>query len=65
MAPPTVADLNLWPYPLRRLCEAYGVDAVWTIGLDVLGYPPLWDPGGAEIAAIKTRLRAFFQPKGQ
>lgn len=56
MPPETAADLTLWPYLLRRECEAHGVAAVWKTGLAILGYPPLWDPPIRDIRTIIATL---------
>jgi hypothetical protein len=48
-----------WSAPLRPYVEAHGADAVYRIGLDVLGYPPAWSASTKENAAVINAMEAL------
>lgn len=47
----------MWTAPLLKLIQLHGADAVWTTGLEVLGYPALWAQTGKEVLAITEALK--------
>lgn len=49
-------DRTLWPAPLHHYLQAIGAEAVWIIGLEVLGYPPNWCLSGKEFVTLTTAI---------
>lgn len=50
--PPGCRLVSQWPAPLQSFCLALGVDAVYEVGLDVLGFPPTWANTARELFAV-------------
>jgi hypothetical protein len=48
-----------WSAPLRPYVETHGADAVWIVGIDVLGYPPPWAASTKENAAVINAMDAL------
>lgn len=53
----------MWTAPLLKLIQLHGADAVWTTGLEVLGYPALWAQTGKEVLAITGALQKRKEEK--
>lgn len=47
----------MWTAPLLKLIQLHGADAVWQMGLEVLGYPPVLAQTGKEVLAITDALQ--------
>jgi hypothetical protein len=45
-----------WPAQLRNLVQSYGADAVFSRGLETLGYPPTWIHTAPEASRVATAL---------
>jgi hypothetical protein len=41
---------------IRPLVAKYGWRRVWRVGIDVLGYPPTWEPSLIEVLNLKSEL---------
>jgi hypothetical protein len=46
-----------WPAPLRSIVMAREADAVWTKGLEILGYPPTWATTGKELDQVRQAFK--------
>lgn len=41
---------------IRPLVAKHGWRRVWRVGLDMLGYPPTWEPSLLEVLNLKSEL---------
>jgi len=42
--------------PLAPLVRKFGFDRVYSVGIDVLGYPPTWFPDIRDLLLLKSTL---------
>lgn len=45
-----------WSAVLHAAVQAHGVEVVWTVGLEILGYPPMWAETAGEVAPLLAAL---------
>lgn len=64
VAPLVMANRDRWTSPLWKLVTAHGVDAMWNLGLDVLGYPPTWASTAQENKLVMDATAKFFGGNG-
>ena len=46
-----------WPIPLWELCESRGPDLVYSVGMELLKYPPTWCELPMEFDAVNNAMK--------
>lgn len=50
------ADLSNWPEKLIPLCLKHGTEFVHSVGVETLGYPPMWAVGLKPCLAVSAAV---------
>ena len=48
--------LDHWPRDLLPLCQRYGFERVWSLGLEMFGFPPTWELTGTQLVKLTSSL---------